>query len=364
MATLPVSTATSPRLVLEGVPRIAFEEHDGKVELTPFPSSLKACLEFIGQPCAYHYLMGTTGAAFRLSWRPGWHFDNVDIKFMSNDPAAPFRRAFAAVGRAYEFIAPEGGHTEAIVRERIVASLKDGRPVLGLGVVGPPEACIITGYDEGGDVLIGWSFFQQMPEFLAGVEFEPSGYFRKRSWFAALEGLIVINEHLERPALGMIYRDALRWALQVVRTPNVNAYGHARANGLAAYDAWADQLLDDADFPACDIGVLRQRFLLHDDTTMGQVGEGRWNAALFLKDVAAHEPAMREDLLAAAACYEAEHDLMWRIWDLEHARSPDLDVKARTLSEPDVRRAIVTVIRAARARDAEAADHIERALSR
>ena len=30
--------------------------------------------------------------------------------------------------------------------------------------------------DEAGEVLIGWSFFQDQPEHAAGVEFEPCGY--------------------------------------------------------------------------------------------------------------------------------------------------------------------------------------------
>ena len=51
---------------------------------------------------AYIYLMGTSGSAFRLSWRPGWHLDNVGIIYMSDDPAAPFNRAFEAVGYAHE----------------------------------------------------------------------------------------------------------------------------------------------------------------------------------------------------------------------------------------------------------------------
>lgn len=40
-----------------------------------------------------------------------------------------------------------------------------------------PQPALITSYDEGGGVLIGWSFFQDFPDFNAGLEFEPSGQF-------------------------------------------------------------------------------------------------------------------------------------------------------------------------------------------
>ena len=55
-------------------------------------------------------------------------------------------------------------------------------------------------------MLIGWSFFQGMPEFSAGLEFEPSGYFRKRDWFGDTESLVIIGEKGERPSWRMYTR--------------------------------------------------------------------------------------------------------------------------------------------------------------
>jgi hypothetical protein len=70
---------------------------------------------------------------------------------------------------------------------------------------------------------------------------------------------------------------------------------------------------------------------------------------------------MAEELLMAAACYAAEHDLMWQVWNLVGGiDNPEAYLK---LAEPAVRRQIVPVILQARDRDAEAADHIERALA-
>ncbi len=65
--------------------------------------------------------------------------------------------------------------------------------MIAFGIVGPPEPVIITGFDEGGDVLTGWSFFQGFPPFNEGLEYEPGeegqpGYFRKRDWFKDAAG--------------------------------------------------------------------------------------------------------------------------------------------------------------------------------
>jgi len=303
--------------------------------------------------------MGTSGAAFRLLWKPGWHPDNVDVLVMAEDANEPFRRAFEAVGYAHEMVGKEEGRDDEVYfRQRIVESIREkGRPVIGFGVIGPPEVCIITGYDEGGDVLIGWNYFQGSPGFSAGVEFEPSGYFRKRGWFEDTQGLILIGEREERPPLGDVYREALRWAVEIARTPMV----HDRHNGLAAYAAWADALVRDDDFATGDMAVLRERHMVHDDV-VGTVAEGRWYGALFLMRIAEHVPAMASELLAAASCYAAEHDLMWEIWNLAGFMRSDAVVAK--FAEPGVRRQIVPIILQAREKDAEAAEHIERALAK
>jgi len=108
------------------------------------------------------------------------------------------------------------------------------------------------------------------------------------------------------------------------------------------------------------MAMLRERHMVHDDA-VGTVAEGRWYGAQFLKQVTEHEPAMAEELLSAAACYEAEHDLMWQVWGFVGGigRSDD---HVKKLAEPAVRRQIVPLILQARDKDAEAADHIERAL--
>lgn len=380
-----VSCSTSPddsaRVVLEGVPRVGFYPsmraagEERCPEDVPFPSCLRACLEYLGENlgckhvavdsstwglgCAYAYLMGTSGAAFRLLWKPGWHPDNVDVLVMAEDANEPFRRAFEAVGYAHEMVGKEEGRDDEVYfRQRIVESIREkGRPVIGFGVIGPPECCIITGYDEHGDALVGWSYFQGWPEFKAQIEFEPSGYFRKPGWFEDTPGLILIGEKGERPPQDDIYREALRWAIEIARTPMV----HDRHNGLAAYAAWADALVRDDDFATGDMAVLRECHMAHDDA-VGTVAEGRWYGALFLMRIAEHVPAMASELLAAASCYAAEHDLMWEIWNLAGFMRSDAVVAK--FADPAVRRQIVAIILQAREKDAEAAEHIERALAK
>lgn len=126
-------------------------------------------------------------------------------------------------------------------------------------MIGPPECCIISGYDEEGKALLGWNYFQE-DEKGRDLTIEPSGYFRKRNWFRNTKGLLLIGERRQRPDLEEQYIESLRWALQVMETPVVRGY----ASGHAAYLAWADALSDEKDFHDLPLEVLRERHGAHN----------------------------------------------------------------------------------------------------
>jgi len=383
------------RFVLGNVPRVHFFEGGKRCpEDIIIPSVVRAVLEYLGDEdygckhcpvhgqackvfCTYAHLVGVSGAAAFLSWKEGWHGDNVALFYMDADPGAVERHIFEAIGYAYEEVMKEiGRDNEAVFRQRIIESIDRGMPVLAYGVIGPPEPSIITGYDEGGDVLIGWNFFQNFPDFNAGVEFEPRvagqhGYFRKRDWFKDTENLLVIGERQPKPSLPEISRDALRWLVKVARTPMVRPEPDApehyrqRHNGLAAYDAWADHLLRDAEWPAADEATLRAHHRIHEDA-VGAVAEARWYGSVFLAEITEHFAAgpnyrgASGHVLHAAACYATEHDLMWQIWGLAGGiGNPDA---FRALADPAKRRAMAEIIRQARDEDAKAVDYFEQAL--
>ena len=384
-----MSTPSAPpaRLVLEGVPRIHFYEGGPRCpEDIILPSVMRAYLEYLGDAdfgckhcfsqnpnckvfCTYSFFIGVTGAASFLSWKKGWHGDNPALFYMSADPAAPERNAFTAAGYAFEWLekASDPGN-EALFRQRIIDSLHNGRPVIGYGVIGPPEACLITGYDAGGDVLIGWSFFQGIPEFNVGVAFEPSGQFRKRNWFPDTACLLFVGEKGERPPLVASYRAALKWLLKVARTPLVRTEPDApdwyqeRSNGLAAYEAWAEHLLLDEAFPAGDEAILRAHHSVHNDA-VGTLAELRWYGSQFLLEAVNFLPyQMSEDLLHAAALYAGEHDLMWQVWNLAGGNG---NPQAHTfMPDPAVRRQMADLVLRARQKDTEASRYIEQAITK
>lgn len=366
-------TETSPiRAVLEGVPQVNFFCGGERCpEDVPFPSCLRACLEFLNdgvrcqeallegrrrnRQCCYGYLMGASGAAFRLLWSPQrWDGANTDLMSMADDPLEPYRRAFYAVGYECDFIVKDPVESnEGEMLDCVKRSIAQGRPLLAIGVVGPPECCLVTGYDEEGDVLIGWSFFQDSDEYNDGVEFESNGYFRKRNWFADTEAILALGTRHGRPSPEKVLRATLEWALAVAQASDVCG----RVGGLAAYDAWANALLRDEQFPMNDMEALRERHVAHNDA-IGTVAEGRWYASRFLMDMAEHIASVRPKLLAAAGCYESEHDLMRKLWALEGGNGWD-DRNVMKLADPEVRRESAKVILQAKEKELRAIEHIE-----
>lgn len=366
------ASASPSRCVLAGVPRVAFfpglrkDDPQRGPEDIIFPACMRSVLQFLGHPeYDYVHFVGVTGAGFYLNWKDGWHADNSAIYFMVPfaDHLKLFEYAFDSAGYAMEFVPLKGTGAvgEEVARRRVLESLRAGKPVLSHGVVGPPETCVVAGYDGGGDVLVGWSFFQDAPGFAQGIELEPNGMFRKRNWYASAFDLFLFGERQEPVDPRTVRRRSLEWAVKVVRT--VETWDGRTHNGLAAYDAWAAHLLRDADITpdgTVPPGSTETPFGAHD-CAVGLVAEARHYVSEYLIRVAQAEIKMRAPLLKAAGCYAREHELMWDIWACcgGPGRGPD---RLERFAEPATRRKIADLIHAAKREDEQAVAYMEAAL--
>jgi hypothetical protein len=294
----------------------------------------------------YDLIMGASGAGFRLQW--SWAPENCDVLILGEEP---LRRTFDALGYDYEHIVKDGddeGQTRDLFRAKIAASVHSGHPVIAQGVVGPPECSVIAGYDRKGDVLLGRSYFHDGSD----------GYFSQADWYKDCWGLILIGRKRQAPPKRQILKEALEWAVELARTPRMTQ----RATGLAAYDAWADAMEVDADFPVDDLETLAFRYMCFADS-VGVVWDGRRAAAAFCRRMADVDEAAGADLLAAAAAYHEEWRLMHE--DLcgvveTHIRD---DEHYRKLADPSIRRGAAEVVRAAKVQHEQATERLESALA-
>ena len=329
------------RVILEGVPRIGYGIH-----LCPFPGSLSACLEYLGDPCDYDFLMGVSGAAFRRLWERD-DGGNVDLMYLAPEP---HRRVFEALGYRWRTVPREKGQMVAAIRD----SLARGRPVIAFGIIGPPEAGIVAGYERGGEVLHGWSYFQD------GAK---QGYYRLDGWLEKMSegppfGLIVMGGKREsRPSRREVLASSLEWAVDLARRSNRPGLPN-HVCGLAAYDAWADALEVDADYPADDLKALQTRAMVHCDQVV--MLHERGSAAAFLRQLADVAPEATERLSAAAALYDEVAAAGSKVWRWKHWMQPEAH---KAMAHAATRREFAKQIRAAAAKESQAVEHLEAALA-
>jgi len=333
--------APLPPTVLKDVPRVGYDIH-----LCPFPGSLYALLEYTGEPCDYDYIMGVSGACFRRIWNRD-DGGNVDLSYLDPEPK---RRIFEALG--YEW------HTVPLNRTLMVDAIKqsvaEGRPVLSFGFIGPPEAGLITGYDMDGDTVYGWSYFQEDAD---------KGYYRVEDWFGKISqgppyGLIVVGEQsLPEPTDRETLTSSLEWAIDLAhRAKRPSLPDHIC--GLAAYDAWADSLEVDADYPADDAETMATRAMVHCDQVV--MLHERQRAAEYLRRMAGLVPEVSEPLTAAAGLYEQVGQAAGLVWKWGNWMEP---AALQGLADPQTRREFAAAVRGAREAEGQAVALLEQALA-
>lgn len=328
-----------PRKVLEGVPPIGYHIHP-----SPFPGSLYAVLQYTGDPQEYHTLMGLTGAAFRRVWNRD-DGGNIDLSYFGD---IPFDNVFRALGYAWHPVPFEKEAMLTAIRESLAKEI----PVISFGMIGPPEAGIITGYENNGEVLLGWSYFQETR----------GKYFEKHNWFEGIDphsprALIVLGEKsATRPTQRETWLQSIRWALDLECAP-------ARPEipdhicGLAAYEAWASALEIDADYPADDPQVQEMRAMVYGDQCT--MVEERHSAAGFLRQIAQGVPEAAVSLNSASGLYDQVGDLVQQVWPWQHTHHAGV---MKLLVDGTTRRRLAGVVRQAQKLEAEAVEYLKQAL--
>lgn len=337
------------KVYIEGVRKMSWDTG----EMCEFASALMSAMLRLGEDVPYHYIMGTSGVAFRFTLNPGeWDFGNYSIRNIAADADEPVRRAIKATGYAYTLCDKTTWQDDATA---IIASIDRGIPVLAYGVVGPSDCCVITGYDEDGDVLLGWSTYQDIPQD-HNIPHDATGYFRKPGWHDNLHGYILIGEKGERPPLPTIYLNALKWAAYLLKTPRMGD----KVTGLEGLRVWAEEMTQEKYFPADDEETMGWRYvsvainmtMLRDHCT----------AEDFLRQAMADVPDFAPELSLTADCYG----------DMQRIRAEMDDVIGDNFSEPamkaiavpDMRRAYAEAILQIHDKEQEALAHIERLIER
>lgn len=291
---------TTDSCILYGVPKVYFGlVIDGQKQATPFPMCLQAVLNYMGQNIGYTQIMASSGAAFRQRWNAnGWDYAAIDIRNTYREHLKAFELAFTAAGRSFKIIEEQDkSKSKRVYLEHIKSELDCGRPVIALGVVGPPEACIVTGYKNNGERLLGWSLWQAGGPFGENLEFDESGYFLKDNWWENTEAIMSIGEEAGDP---VSVKDILMNALKLMTQERIDVYEGTcgvHFGGQAAYEAWAKTVEDDANFT--ENTDMFAAVVSHEDQEC-MLAEGRGVAAAYIKSLIGQYPALASDFAECA----------------------------------------------------------------
>lgn len=346
---------TSYSCILYGVQKVYYGLN---YQCTPFPMCLQSVLSYMGQDIFYGYLMAASGASFRLRWNVnGWDLGAVDICNIYDQPLKSFELSFKAAGRSYKILQKENSSKEeftALIKEELEA----GRPLIALGVIGPPEACIITGYRDKGETLLGWSFFQENTEYTNGATKDDSGYFVCDSWWENTEAVMAVGEEVKETTPIV---DLLENALQVLTREKIHTCegkSETYYGGQAAFEAWANAMDLDSNFPKEGVlPVLMERMMCFGDV-MTMVGEGRSFGGGYMEWLAENIPPVATEAAECAKLLRSVAACVSEMVDISEGYIQG-EEQARQLAERSERDRIIKLIKKAQNLELEASKVLE-----
>jgi hypothetical protein len=364
-------SAPPDRVILEKVPYVGFDAaRAGGTKSTYAVAALEAALEGIGeQGYTYSYLMGVTGAAFRLAWNADrWDGGNISTLWMDDDPLEPYRRAFRASGWVPEllgnplwkpqprdaartnqylgvdYLGPSMRYAvgdedmRELLRESILGK---GYPVICIGTLLPPEAGIICGYSPSSDAAYGYHHFQVFPENARDgrISIDGQGRFVKTGWIPDTLALLAFHYKGPKPSVVDTYREAMQTALRLITTPRFRSH-HA---GLAAYRAWREAITSDWVHEVLgDREEMRVRIMCHNDA-IACLADGRAAAQDFAKEASRVLAGSATALTRVSDLYGEVAALASRMVAIQGGFRGDASVAAR-FAQIETRRELGAVI--------------------
>ncbi len=278
-------------VILYGVSKVEY----GVNGCTPYPMCLRSCANYLGQDLSMDFTMVSSGTAFRLTWdTTSWNGGNVDVIHTFDNPEDVYKLGVEALGREYsiltrtktscdvKFRSSHNSDNKAEFIDFIKKQIDRGYPCIALGIIGPPEACIITGYKENGNILMGWNFFQDAIEFANDIKIDESGYFLSSGWWNNNDTIAVISigEKI-KPIISN--KNIIDNAIKVMTGRLDVKEGKTFAKGIYAYDAWKNAILNESNFSKnALLPILAERMMCHGDA-MDCLADGRNNAAIYMK---------------------------------------------------------------------------------
>jgi hypothetical protein len=210
-----------------------------------------------------------SGSAFSTFWNKE-SGDNTDITIIGDQP---YDNILSAYGLKYQYLSID--EQQSVLIEKIKESIDNKCPALGRGIVGPPEYCLISGYESEGKKLIGRSFYFNGTRDYFEVD---DWYNPDRTW-----GILFITEKTEKLSEVQIVKNMLTWAIKLYEESEFKhvVSGKLYKCGFAAYDEIINEFRNDLNFPENNPELLRTRCMTFGNDTVHNIAAKRKEASDF-----------------------------------------------------------------------------------
>ena len=231
------------RNLIPGLQRVDWSDTSRQSE---YVNSVVSALNGLGEKLDYDYVCAVSGNAFRTSFSKEesvlWNHGNYHVIH------APIiiEHTFKMLG--YNAIRHNRSDFKTDSR-LIMESIDKGIPVITIeGVINCSEACLISGYDNDGKVLLGYNPFMDVEED-HNEKADDTGYFRKTNWhdgncdgFGTNYGasIIIIGEKTAKPDSVTIFNETMKLVSHLIKEESI---WPGQYNGLAAHRAFANALM-------------------------------------------------------------------------------------------------------------------------
>lgn len=229
---------TMKRNLMPGMMQVDWSDNQRQNE---FVNSVVSALSALGETVDYDYVCAVSGSAFRTSFSiPSviqWNHGNYHA---INTPQI-IEHTFTMLGyRVSQHVRGEYATDSRLIMD----SIDRGVPVITLeGVINCADACVISGYDNDGCVLLGYNPFMYVEDDHPETP-DDTGYFRKTDWhtgfFSNNQGRILIIEgKCTKPDKASIFAETCQLITRLIKEENLVT---GQYNGLAAHQAFANAL--------------------------------------------------------------------------------------------------------------------------
>jgi hypothetical protein len=210
---------------VEGIPPM----HYGENKDNTFVRSVQLSLNALGENFSYDYLMGISGAAFRIQFDPGWCPSSADAT-CGFDVS---HEIFKSLGYSARFKRINHNSFQDIkdLYSEIKAQIDQGMPIVAINLMGDMEWGIVTGYLRNEPGLLCRTFNDESEEYSLA---------KHAPWL----NFFINDKNPDFTPSDLFYR-SLKLAIMLSNTRKFEEY----YSGFAAYEKWIEKIRQLADRP-------------------------------------------------------------------------------------------------------------------